>query len=449
MSFSRRKFLSSAGAGTAAALVVSPLDLFYSRVAHGMSTRGAAFGRLRPVLPLNTYELPEMYRGVPFLELAPGFNYTALSLEGMTMTDGNPVPADHDGMAAFAGSGNSVILVRNHELSPGELPEILGTPKYDPVCSGGTTNVVVAPNGRVIRDYATLAGTIRNCAGGPTPWGSWISCEENVSVPNGFITKKHGYNFEVPASAEGLVDPVPLIDMGRFNHEAVAVDPATGYVYQTEDRGDSCFYRFIPNVPGELAAGGELQAMVILDGDSDTRRGYLGLKGVALPVSWVTIDDPDPDTDTVRDEARGKGAAIFARGEGAWYGNGLVYFVATSGGDIGEGQVWAYNPADETVMLVVESEDRSELDNPDNITVGPDGSLYLCEDGGGEQFVVRVGLDGTLSQFARNAIPADSGLPTNSEFCGACFSPDGQKLFVNIQSPGVTLCIRGPWARLR
>jgi len=366
------------------------------------------------------------------------------------MSDGNPVPGDHDGMAAFPGSRDTTILVRNHELSPNQINKFgvkaSDSQKYDPLCLGGTTTLIVDKNGDLQQDYASLAGTYRNCAGGPTPWGSWISCEENTSTPAGNkfgnplnVSKKHGYNFEVPSQG-GLVKPVPLVAMGRFNHEAVAVDPVSGYIYQTEDRGDSCFYRFRPQQPRNLVAGGILEALVIKDMPTvNTSTGFLAKKGQPLAVEWVKLEDVDPVEDTLRQEAQTKGAAIFNRGEGAWYGNGLIYFVCTSGGEIGQGQIFAYNPVDETLTLVVESEKESELDNPDNITVAPFGDLFLCEDGNWEQFIVGINAAGEIYKFARNAI-------NTSEFAGVCFSPDGSKLFLNIQNPGITFCIQGTWS---
>ncbi|NEQ52515.1 MAG: DUF839 domain-containing protein [Leptolyngbya sp. SIO3F4] len=271
-------------------------------------------------------------------------------------------------------------------------------------------------------------------------WGSWISCEENVSTPdnNENSTLKHGFNFEVPARG-GLVTPVALTEMGRFNHEAVAVDPATGYVYETEDRGDSCIYRYIPNTPGNLAAGGELQVLTLVDAPQDTRTGVLSLLNQPLAVEWVSLNDNgvnvNPDEDTLRLDAQELGGAIFARGEGAWYGNGKIYWVCTSGGDAGQGQVWCYDDVTETVTLFVESTDEVVLDNPDNITIAPDGTLYLFEDGGGEQYVVGVTLDGGLFQIAKNVVPGFEG----SEFAGGCFSADGTKMFFNIQTPGITI----------
>jgi secreted PhoX family phosphatase len=372
-------------------------------------------------------------------------------------------------MACFQGRRDSNILIRNHELGPAEnkFGSRIGclSPNgkvYDPFIlspgqgGGGTTTLIIDRHGRLVKHHISLGGTIRNCAGGPTPWDSWISCEEDVSTPatSNSVTKKHGYNFEVPADLREAVDPIPLVDMGRFNHEANATDPRTGCVYQTEDRGDSCFYKFEPKVRrvkkfGDLQKGGRLHAMAIEPGvlaacdntilpmsgtGVDTRTGVRSFLGQPLPVSWVRIDEVDPEGDTVRAEAQLKGAAIFSRGEGAWYADGLIYFICTGGGDLGNGQVWAYNPRRETVTLLVESTSEGALDNPDNITVAPDGTLYLCEDGGGQQFVVGVDDAGDVFKFAHNNF-------TTSEFCGACFSDDGKFMFVNIQNPGITFVI--------
>jgi hypothetical protein len=349
-------------------------------------------------------------------------------------------------MAAFPGPNRTTILVRNHELNP-SAAGVNASKLYDKR-GGGTTTLVIGSNRRVIRQWASLGGTIRNCAGGPTPWGTWISCEENISLPNGnTITKKHGYNFEVPATPDiSVAEPIALVAMGRFNHEAVAVDPATGWVYQTEDEGNSCFYRFRPNAKGKLQSGGVLEALVIQGAPADTRKGYLSYKNVPLSTSWVTIDTVDPATNafetSVRGQAQAKGAAIFARGEGAWYSDDVIYFNCTNGGDASCGQVFAYNVKSGKLTLVVESPSKSVLDFPDNITVAPFGDLILCEDGDGDNYVVGVNQAGELYQFAKNNI-------NDSEYAGACFSPDGNTLFVNIQTPGITLAIWGPWSRNR
>ena len=444
MALSRRQFFTLAGAGTATAVLASPLKALYARPARGRLVRGGGYGNLI-VDPNGLLDLPK------------GFQYRAFSRTGDTMSDGNPVPADHDGMAAFPGANNTVILVRNHELSPTETnkPGLIAptNKQYDSNNRGGTTTLIVGPNRELISHYASLAGTNRNCAGGPTPWGSWITCEETTETPatTPINLKPHGYNFEVPANASGPVDPIPLIAMGRFNHEAVAVDPKTGIVYQTEDRGDSLFYRFIPNQRGNLKAGGVLQALVI-KGKPQVNTSNKPTKtipvGEPLEVEWVTIDNPNPDNDNaptgVRYQGYAKGAAQFTRGEGAWYGNGEVYFTCTNGGAAGAGQVWRYVPGTTaqqggTIELFVEPDDPYILDAPDNVVVAPTGDLFLCEDGPNTQYVVGVNPGGQLYQFARNAL-------NDSEFAGACFSPSGQTMFVNIQTPGITFAIWGPWS---
>jgi hypothetical protein len=443
MALSRRQFFTLAGAGTATAVLASPLKALYARPARGRLVRGGGYGNLI-VDPNGLLDLPK------------GFQYRAFSRTGDIMSDGNPVPADHDGMAAFPGANNTVILVRNHELSPTETNKpglIAPTDKqYDSNNRGGTTTLIVGPNRELISHYASLAGTNRNCAGGPTPWGSWITCEETTETPatTPINLKPHGYNFEVPANASGPVDPIPLIAMGRFNHEAVAVDPKTGIVYQTEDRGDSLFYRFIPNQRGNLKAGGVLQALVIKGKpqvNTSNKPTQTIPVGEPLEVEWVTIDNPNPDNDNaptgVRYQGYAKGAAQFTRGEGAWYGNGEVYFTCTNGGAAGAGQVWRYVPGTTaqqggTIELFVEPDDPYILDAPDNVVVAPTGDLFLCEDGPNTQYVVGVNPGGQLYQFARNAL-------NDSEFAGACFSPSGQTMFVNIQTPGITFAIWGPW----
>ena len=486
MSLSRRNFLAITGAGVAAAAVLSPLDLFYKKAASGQVAGAIGYGPLAPKLAENTDELAGIIKDgldlgtTPILELPPGFNYTAISITGQPMHDGGFVPGLHDGMAAFPGDKNTTILVRNHEVgSNGSNPVVPSNGSMYDQPGGGTTTVVVGTDRRVRYQYASIAGTIRNCAGGPTPWGTWITCEENVSLPgaSGGVTKKHGYNFEVPASANlNVAEPIPLVAMGRFNHEAVAVEPETGYVFETEDEGDSLFYRFRPNVTGDLRSGGVLEALKITDGringltdprngqsiiepstgSANTVRGIQSLKNVPLEVTWVTIDDPDPaDNSTAnrtRTQGRLKGAARFSRGEGAWFGNGLTYFVCSNGGDAGKGQVFAYssdlNDATKgTLTLVVEAPANSDgtdstLAAPDNICVAPFGDLFICEDGSGTEYVVGVSRDGELYRFAANVF-------NGSEFAGACFSPDSKTLFVNLQSPGITCAIWGPWTRKR
>lgn len=483
---SRRDFV-GALAGAAAGTVVAPLAALYARAARAAggvvcSTNGsgAGFGPLQSALARNAAELSSTVIGdlseTPLLRLPAGFVYTAVSITGAVMTDGTLVPGDHDGMACFQGRGGTYTLVRNHELSPDESEfgnragvRPANGKLYDPFvlpagrAAGGTTTLVLDRDGRLVRDFASLGGTVRNCAGGPTPWGSWISCEEDISTPatSSVVSRKHGYCFEVPSDLAEGVDPIPLVDAGRFNHEAAAMDPATCILYQTEDRGDGCFYRYVShrraNSFGDLQGGGLLYAMVIdpdvvssCDGASlptidrgggvysvNTQRGLRSFLGQPLPVRWVLLEDVDPAGDVLRFEAHAKGAALIERGEGAWYsghGGGKIYFVATGGGDNNNGQVFVYDPKRETVTLVVESTGAAALDNPDNITVAPDGALYLCEDGGGVDSVVGVDDNGDVFPFLRNVL--DTG-----EFAGACFSPNGKFMYVNAQRLGITFAV--------
>lgn len=459
---SRRSFLKQAAA---VSLGFQGLETLFRRTAYaGVSAAEipAGFGPLARD-PHRIIDLPE------------GFTYRVVSWAGDPMDDGLVVPGAPDGMAAFSGPDGLTVLIRNHELSPGSdasgfgrdnqhLQKIDASRLFDPgfgasPSAGGTTTLHFdTRTGEVKRQFMSLAGTSRNCAGGPTPWDSWLTCEETVQRAGDICEQDHGWVFEVPASADGLVEPVALKDMGRFNHEAVAVDPESGCVYLTEDRHDGLFYRFIPNVPGELARGGRLQALVFRDRPgADTRNWDEDVQvktGERIAVAWMDIEDTFSAEDDMRLKGFEAGAARFARGEGMWYGNGSVYFACTNGGPIKKGQIWRYYPSrfegtpeekgkPGELELSVESRDAGLIDNADNITVSPWGDLIICEDGSGEQFLVGVTPEGGIYKFGRNATAR------NSEFAGATFSPDGSTLFVNIQADGLTLAITGPWENRR
>jgi secreted PhoX family phosphatase len=434
-----------------------------------------------------TKDLPEFKEALQddfygTLDLMPGFSYTVISETGDKMDDGLLVPGKHDGMGAFAGPNGRTILVRNHELettwtdmSPFGLKRALlrKVPRkklYDagkgkkPSLGGTTTLVFDTKEQRLEKHFLSLAGTNRNCAGGVTPWGSWVTCEEDTSRPNedgqrpdDDMEREHGYNFEVPASDKiGLADPVPLKAMGRFRHEAVAVDPRTGVVYQTEDKGDGLFYRFLPNRPGELGAGGRLQALKLRDLSRADTRNWHDRKfdtGQMFAVEWVDIENVEaPDDDDLRYQGFfERGAARFARAEGCWFGRDAVFFVCTNGGSQKKGQIWRYvpsvdegKPAEKSspgkLELFIEPNDGKLVENADNLTIAPWGDLILCEDGVSPQFIVGVTPEGKLYKLARTTL---------GELAGACFSPDGTTLFVNIQTPGLTVAIVGPWKALR
>lgn len=402
------------------------------------------------------------------LDLPRGFSYRVISEFGGPMDDGFVVPDMADGMGCFPLDRHRLALVRNHELKPKQIeagPVGAGRSAdlaaYDrnsggDALPGGTTTIIYdLRSQRVEAQYLSLLGTIRNCAGGTTPWGSWLSCEEDVSRAGSGVMRDHGWVFEVPAAKRGLADPVPLRAMGRFNHEAAAVDPRTGIVYLTEDRDDSLLYRFLPQTPGQLASGGRLQALALADPDLTDSRNWNGVglaQGQWMNTRWIDLDGVESPDDDLRQRGHARGALRFARGEGIFYGDGAVYFCCTSGGAARLGQVMRYRPSrfegqpDErqepgALQNFVESPDAAQLNFGDNLTVAPNGHLIICEDQYSEpvdNHLRGVTPAGELYTLAR--------LRIQTELAGACFSPDGSTLFVNIFSPGKTLAITGPWA---
>lgn len=462
----RRNFLIGAAAGGLALSFDGFLRRTEALMLQGSlaNLKAAGYGDLFEVAAKNT--------GEKLLRLPKGFQYNVLGRAGEIMKDDRKTPGNHDGMAAFR-LGEEIRIVRNHEVNnrlPIKDAAIGSDNHYDDQAGGGTTTLVINPKtNELITHFVSLSGTSMNCAGGATPWGSWISCEETTrgkivhtdkdGLRAGGFSKPHGYCFEVPAAANTNLVPVPLKAMGRFAHEAVAVDQRSGIVYQTEDSRPFCgFYRFLPVRPGRLAEGGRLEILAIKDKPNYSAR-FGQRPGASIAVTWVTIDDPDPESADVDEQAvfkqgAAKGAAHFSKLEGCLADpNGKVYFVSSNGGNAEGGQIWVYEPTtrDEgRLTLLFESPSRELLDMPDNICFHPKNNLlFMCEDGNytdsgrrpSDNSVRILTPTGKIADFAKNVVPGFE----IAEFAGVTFSPDGQTSFVNIQQAGITLAIWGDW----
>lgn len=452
---SRRALIGASGLGLAAVALGSRTALAVPGGGGTAAGRAVGYGPLRED-PGGLLDLPR------------GFQYRILSPQGAKLSNGAPVPGDHDGMAAFPGPGNTTILVRNHELSEGDLDGDTWVPQTHPYdagrdAPGGTTAIVVGPDRKEILDYVTSSGTLRNCSGGPTPWGTWLTCEETRETGG---DKTHGYVFEVLPDGESELSSAPITDMGFFSHEAMGMDPATGIVYLTEDdfRGGipddpedevvakpaeggsraSFLFRFLPDDrsrrPGALQKGGTLQAMAIEE--NPHYNADFAQRGDRFAVVWRTVDPA-----TAHEDALEQGAARFQRLEGADFRAGVFWFDDTAGGEERLGQVFRLIPSGradgggtDTLELFYEGHSATNMQSPDNLVLAPFGDLWFCEDGDGHDRVMGITPQGDVYEFARNR-------RSESELCGSTFSPDGRTFFVNIQSPGLTFAIWGPFAR--
>ncbi len=493
---SRRRLL-RAGALAGAASFAQLLRL---HDAHGAVAAGAQvgpYGAPRPTRDLAT--------GLALLQLPPGFRYRSYSWTGDALDDGAPCPGNHDGMAVLAsragGGDGEIVLVRNHER--GEVTDPIDAPaQYDTASMegkrpGGGTTTLRFRGHDFLGARQSLGGTLWNCAGGPTPWGTWLSCEETLADLSARGGRRHGYVFEVRADPRAT-SGTPIVAMGRFAHEAVAIDPRTNYAYLTEDQRNACtLYRFVPGdrsgTPGAYEKGGRLQAArVIGQPNADLRAPA---QDTTLALEWIDIADPDaapvrvnhPDGGPQLPEASGRndevsgpfwqawssGALRLARCEGIWQRDGALYVVDTTAGidaagrrGYGRGAVWQLDPRNDTLRALFVPANTREASNPDNITLSPRGGVLLCEDNDGmAEEAARgtrlIGLTarGTPYVFARNNVMLDEAqlraagkrvAPRDyraGEFAGACFDPRGRVLFVNIQRPGITFAIWGPWSR--
>ena len=412
--------------------------------------------------------------GIPLIRLPEGFRYVTFGWTKDLMSDGLPTPNYHDGMGVVAEKDGVITIVRNHEVSSdGEAWKTENGKPFDCMAQGGCTTLKFdAREGKWLDSRVAISGTSRNCAGGVTPWGTWLTAEETVLGVGSIdrykknkkrsFEKEHGWVFEVDPA--GVKDPFPLKAMGRFVHEAVAIDRDTGIVYETEDRKTAGFYRFVPNEKGKLASGGKLQIAEVVG--HDDLRGHVD-RNKEFDVRWHTIQQPElantpeldkPDELGVFKQGKKLGATTFARLEGCWAGNGLIYFDATSGGKAKAGQIWQFDPKTQKLKMLFESPGKETLNMPDNLCVNPSGGLLLCEDGdyGDAEYPQRMHVltqSGKLIPFALNDVQLSGekgfkGDHRGREWAGATFSPDGKWLFANIQTPGITFAITGPWGDL-
>jgi hypothetical protein len=457
---SRRSLLGRSATGVGIALAGNLAGIFGTGTAQAGPGRGkpggAGYGELVPD-PNGRLALPE------------GFSYTIVAESGVTRLEtGEPTPSDPDGTASFVRrGGNGSVLVNNHENSgeePWPVPAIGGY-VYDASATGGTTTIEVDKHGRRVREYVSLAGTHTNCAGGKTPWDTWLTCEETEAI----LAKRHGYVFEVdPYDQRANRDPKPIKALGRYAHESVVVDPRTGVIYQTEDAGNpnGLLYRWTPPESALPLRHGSLRKLADDAGELDAMKAFTRSgtfvadlsvatqPGTTYRIEWVPVPDREADTTSTRKQF-GAGEITRSRKlEGMWWGDGGAYFTAsfarTSDGSAKQhdGQVWFIDPDSQTIELKLwfaytPADQDDDPDGPDNITVSAYGGVIMAEDGEGKQHLVGSTDRGEAFFFARNDEPGDS------EFTGPTFSHDKKILFANVQTPGVVYAIQGPFRKQR
>lgn len=496
----RRRLLRIGAAGAGG---IASIPLLYRLLAD--PARGEDFPEWAPNRYGRLSPTPDRTTGLPLLKLPAGFSYFSTGWSGDPMTDGHLTPSRHDGMGVVRATADGIItLIRNHEIGVAPVEAALASrpgtdfPIYDAavvangMTAGGSTTALRFRHGELIDARATLAGTLINCAGGTTGYGSWLTCEEIVARGSLAGARDHGYVFEVPAPQLGPASARPIVPMGLMRHEAAARDPATGIVYLTEDNGaDSGFYRFLPDDRaariGALEAGGRLEMLRVIGQDNaDLTEPEMG---ASFAVEWVPIPEPDADPERLECPEPGlpeclgagrsgpflqgaeRGGARFRNCEGCFHHGGTTYLVDTSGGPERCGIVWAYVDAGAAggqarLTAIFVSPAEIVADKPDNLALSPWGELLLCENGGGRRYrdelvfgTRLLGLNPADGAFplVENNVWIDAPLPDRPwiapgdyrrfEFAGVCFDPGGRWLFLNLQTPGITFAITGPWTR--
>jgi uncharacterized protein len=333
-----------------------------------------------------------------------------------------------DGGATYKTNDNGWILVSNSEVpTPADLP--IDPPIGNPG-EGGASAIRFDADGTIVDAYRILSNTSSNCAGGPTPWGTWLSCEE---TDTGRV-----WECDPTGEAEAVVHPA----LGVFNHEAACIDRRTGFAYLSEDDGAGCFYRFRPRQARDLSNGRLEVAVVEANGK----------------VEWKRVPDPSAASVPTRDQV--EGATRFERGEGIWFDSGTVYLATT-----GDSRIWAYDTRRERLRVLY---DPALIENPpltdvDNITVAKrSGDLFVCEDNGGEDpFDIAIITPQVarqereprapkVSRFIKLTGPQHGNASTEaaSEVAGVCFDPSGSRMYFSSQRAfvnGVTYEVSGPF----
>ena len=499
MSLNRRQMLGGTALTGAAVLAASAGVLAPAAVAATAPsalprTQSASSRRANPLFP------PLQSGPGDLLALPAGFSYEVVAVSGETdIHDGTgtvigKTPERPDGTTSVV-RGRNLRLIQNHEASPGAafpVPLVAGT-VYDPgALGGGCTVIETGRDGKRLSEWVGLSGTVSNCAGGPTPWGSWLTCEETeAKAGTGTLQKDHGYVFEVFAEGPGMQAPLPITAWGRAAHEAVVVEPSRRRVYLTEDASNPTGlmyrwtapdgYRLKPYIAQSLKADdGALEALAVLTADGSVLPdlAYVTAAQIGRPFTtkWVNVPDRHASTTSLRKQFDHGVVTRSKKLDGAWGDDKGLYFVASfafGAADLPanatkhDGQLWHYDYSDQSLTLVAYFPYNDVLhhetpgwetalgasldlafDGPDGCHVSPYGTLVLSEDGNTANHLLSWTPDTGAQAIARNLIVLEqsaAGGNVYSEMTGPNFAPDGSVLFGNVQEPGHVFAIRGPW----